>query len=93
MKFTGTTPGILKKEIIFGKQLNWKILNALFRELERYHGIKFLQTEEILSKPIFKKKIHECLFETLSGSDDYVEGNTLTQIFKFSAWLISTHHL
>ena len=39
-----------EKGIIFGKKLNFKILeisNALFRELQQYYEIKFLQTEEI----------------------------------------------
>ena len=39
-----------QKGIIFGKKLNFKILeisNALFRELQQYYEIKYLQTEEI----------------------------------------------
>jgi len=36
-----------QKKIIFGKKLTWKVSNALFRELERYYGIKILQTGEI----------------------------------------------
>jgi len=36
-----------QKGIIFGKKLSRKFSNALFREQERYHGIKFLQTGEI----------------------------------------------
>ena len=47
MKFTGSTQGMLLKEIILGKMLSWKFLNALFQELERCYGIKFLQTGEM----------------------------------------------
>ena len=44
MKFTGTTQGMPLKEIIFGNKLGWKFSNALFQELERSYGMKFLQT-------------------------------------------------
>ena len=41
----------------------------------------------------FKKQIRGFLFETLSDRDDNAEVDTLTQILKFSAWLILTHRL
>ena len=82
MKFTGTTQGMLQKEIISGKQLNKKILKALFRELEQYYGKKFLLTGEIYINQSLRKQIRG-LFQI--GMDDYVEVDILTQIPKFSA--------
>ena len=38
-------------------------------------------------------KIRGFLFETLSDRDGYVEVDTVTQILKFNAWLISTYRL
>ena len=93
MKFMGTTQGMPQKGIIFRKKLSRKFSNALFRELERYYGFKFLQTGEIYLNQSLRKKIRRFLFETLSDRDDYVEVDTLTQVLKFSSWLISTHSL
>jgi len=75
-----------ENRIIFRKKLSQKFSNALFRELERYYGIKFLQTGEIyLNQSLIKKKIRRFLFETLSHGDDYVEVHTLTQVLKLSS--------
>ena len=79
MKFTGTTQSMPQKEIIFGKKLNWKVSDALFRVLERYYGIKFLQAGEIYLLQSLRKN-HGFSFETLLDRDDYVEVDTLTQI-------------
>ena len=56
MKFMGTTQGMPQKGIIFGKKLSRKFSNALFRELQRYYGIKFLQTGEIYLNQSLRKK-------------------------------------
>ena len=93
MKFMGTTQGMPQKEIIFGKKLSRKFSNALFRERERYYGIKFLQTGEIYLNQSLRKKFVDFYFETLSDRGDYVEVDTLTQVLKFSSLLISTHSL
>ena len=85
MKFMGTTQGMPQKGIIFRKKLSRKFSNALFRELERYYGFKFLQTGEIYLNQSLRKKIRRFLFETLSDRDDYVEVDTLTQVLKFSS--------
>ena len=81
MKFTGTTQGTPLKEIIFEKKLSWKSSDVLFQELEQCYGIKFLLIGEI-SKPTFKKKIRQFLFQALSDRDDYVEVDTLIQVLK-----------
>jgi len=52
----GTTQGMPQKGSMFGKKLSQKFLNALFRELERYYGIKFLQTGEIYLNQSLRKK-------------------------------------
>ena len=86
MKFTGTTQGMLQKKIISGKQLNKKILKALFRELEQYYGNKFLLTGEIYINQSLRKQIRGLLLKLCQiGMDDYVEVDILTQIPKFSA--------
>ena len=59
-------------------------INALFRELEQYYGIEFLQTAEVY-KPTLRKQIRGLLYGTLSDRDDYVEDDFLTQILVFSA--------
>ena len=82
MTFTGTTQGMLLKEITFGKKLSWKSSNALFQELEQSYGIKFLQIGEIYLNHPLRKKIRQFPFETLSDRDDYVEVDTLIQILK-----------
>ena len=84
MKFAGTTQGVLQKEIIFGDVVKLENINALFRELEQYYGIEFLQTAEVY-KPTLRKQIRGLLYGTLSDSDDYVEDDFLTQILVFSA--------
>jgi len=38
MKFTGTTYAYLKRKLYMER--SWKVPNALFRELERYFGVK-----------------------------------------------------
>ena len=48
-----------ENRIIFRKKLSQKFSNALFRELERYYGIKFLQTGEIYLSQSLRKQFED----------------------------------
>jgi len=73
-----------QKGIIFGKKLSRKFSNTLFRELERYYGIKFLQTGEIYRNQSLRKKFVD-FYLRLFQIRMTVEVETLTQVLKFSS--------
>ena len=83
MKFTGTTQGMPLKEIIFGKKtVKLEIFKRSFSRTGAMLWNQISPNWSDISKPTFKKKIRQFLFQALSDRNDYVEVDALIQILK-----------
>ena len=74
---------------IFRKKLSRKFSNALFRELERYCGIKFPQTREIYLNQSLRKQFVDFYLRLFQIGMTMLK--SAPWVLKFSSWLILTH--